>query len=96
MLWTLRHLAAIGVLPFTMAVLIPAWLARRDGVTLVLGTTPGELALQVLGLLLLGLGLVLFIASLRRFATEGEGTLAPWDPPRQLVVRGPTGMSGTR
>jgi protein-S-isoprenylcysteine O-methyltransferase Ste14 len=32
---------------------------------------------------------VLFVASLRRFATEGEGTLAPWDPPRRLVVRGP-------
>jgi len=31
----------------------------------------------------------LFVASLRRFATEGEGTLAPWDPPRRLVVRGP-------
>ena len=32
---------------------------------------------------------MLFVTSLRRFATEGEGTLAPWDPPRQLVVRGP-------
>jgi len=32
---------------------------------------------------------VLFVASLRRFAGEGEGTLAPWDPPRRLVVRGP-------
>jgi protein-S-isoprenylcysteine O-methyltransferase Ste14 len=29
------------------------------------------------------------VASLRRFAGEGEGTLAPWDPPRNLVVRGP-------
>jgi protein-S-isoprenylcysteine O-methyltransferase Ste14 len=25
----------------------------------------------------------------RRFATEGKGTLAPWDPPREFVVRGP-------
>ena len=32
---------------------------------------------------------MLFVASLRRFAGEGEGTLAPWDPPRRLVVRGP-------
>lgn len=23
------------------------------------------------------------------FARDGEGTLAPWDPPRRLVVRGP-------
>jgi len=34
-------------------------------------------------------GLALFVASLRRFATEGRGTLAPWDPPHELVVRGP-------
>jgi len=32
---------------------------------------------------------VFFSTSLRRFATEGQGTLAPWDPPRALVVRGP-------
>ncbi len=31
----------------------------------------------------------LFIWSLKRFAGEGDGTLAPWDPPRKLVVRGP-------
>jgi protein-S-isoprenylcysteine O-methyltransferase Ste14 len=35
------------------------------------------------------MGALLFGASLRRFASEGEGTLAPWDPPRRLVVRGP-------
>ena len=32
---------------------------------------------------------MLFGSSLRRFAGEGRGTLAPWDPPRRLVVRGP-------
>ena len=32
---------------------------------------------------------MLFVASLRRFVREGEGTLAPWDPPQQLVVHGP-------
>ncbi len=35
------------------------------------------------------IGLLLFASSLQRFATEGQGTLAPWDPPRRLVVRGP-------
>jgi protein-S-isoprenylcysteine O-methyltransferase Ste14 len=45
--------------------------------------------LQLLGIGVLGIGLVLFASSLRRFATEGEGTLAPWDPPRRLVLRGP-------
>jgi Phospholipid methyltransferase len=47
------------------------------------------LALQLVGLGSLTVGLLLFAASWRRFATEGKGTLGPWDPPRQLVVRGP-------
>jgi protein-S-isoprenylcysteine O-methyltransferase Ste14 len=88
-LWILRHLIAIAVLPFTVAVLIPVWLARRDGITLGVGSSLAQMALQAGGLALLGIGLVLFVSSLRRFATEGEGTLAPWDPPRRLVVRGP-------
>jgi protein-S-isoprenylcysteine O-methyltransferase Ste14 len=46
-------------------------------------------AVQVAGLAALAVGLILFIASLHRFVTEGRGTLAPWDPPRGLVIRGP-------
>ena len=88
-LWVLRHLLAIGVLPFTVTVLIPLWLARRNGTVLALGTSPGQMAVQMAGALLLVIGLILFVASLQRFATEGRGTLAPWDPPRSLVIRGP-------
>jgi protein-S-isoprenylcysteine O-methyltransferase Ste14 len=43
----------------------------------------------VIGVPLLVIGLTLFTASLRRFAKDGEGTLAPWDPPRKFVVTGP-------
>jgi protein-S-isoprenylcysteine O-methyltransferase Ste14 len=85
----LRHLLSIALLPFTVAVLVPLWIARRSGTAPALFASSGELALQFLGVAALGVGLVLFGASLRRFATEGQGTLAPWDPPRQLVVRGP-------
>ena len=89
MLGLLRHLVAIAVLPFTVAVLIPVWLARRDGTALGLGSSVPQMAVQVTGVLLLAAGLLLFASSLRRFVTEGEGTLAPWDPPLRLVVRGP-------
>jgi protein-S-isoprenylcysteine O-methyltransferase Ste14 len=89
MLGILRHLLAIAVLPFSVAVLIPIWLARRDGITLGLGSDPAQVVPQVCGLGLLCVGGLLFAASLRRFVTEGRGTLAPWDPPRDLVVRGP-------
>ena len=88
MLSILRHLIAVAVLPFTMAVLIPLWLARRSGIEFVVGAGVTQVLLQVAGLGLLGVGVGLFLASVWRFGTEGRGTLAPWDPPRQLVVTG--------
>jgi protein-S-isoprenylcysteine O-methyltransferase Ste14 len=89
MTWIFRHFFAIAVLPFSVAVVIPVWLARRNGIGLALGQTSTQVALQACGVAILGLGLLLFSASLGRFITEGRGTLAPWDPPRHLVVTGP-------
>ncbi len=85
----LRHLLAIGLLPFVVTIVIPTWIARNNAVTLALGRTPLALMMQTAGAGLLLVGLVLFGTSLRRFASDGDGTLAPWDPPRRLVVRGP-------
>ena len=44
--------------------------------------------LHVLGLAFVGLGIVLLAACVFEFARSGRGTLAPVDPPRELVVRG--------
>ena len=44
--------------------------------------------LHLLGLLCIGLGTVLLTACIWEFARSGRGTLAPVDPPRELVVRG--------
>ena len=85
----IRHLLSIAALPFVVVVAVPVWLARRNGITLAVGASALPLLTQLAGLLLLGVGLVLFVSSLRRFATEGAGTLAPWDPPRNLVLHGP-------
>jgi protein-S-isoprenylcysteine O-methyltransferase Ste14 len=85
----LRHLAAIAILPFTVAVLIPVRIAQRGGLAPGLGGSAAEIALQLIGVAVGSIGLVLFVTSLRRFANEGQGTLAPWDPPRALVIRGP-------
>jgi len=89
MMMVIRHLLSIAALPFVVAVLVPRWLATTNNIPLKLGTTVAGILAQGAGLLLLALGLFLFASSLRRFATEGAGTLAPWDPPRRLVVRGP-------
>jgi protein-S-isoprenylcysteine O-methyltransferase Ste14 len=89
MVWLLRQLIAIAVLPFTVAVLIPIWLARRNHIIPGVGLSVVQIGLQSAGLVLLTIGLLLFAASLGNFITQGRGTLAPWDPPRELVTRGP-------
>jgi protein-S-isoprenylcysteine O-methyltransferase Ste14 len=43
---------------------------------------------QLLGLLSIGTGSALLTACIWEFARSGRGTLAPVDPPRELVVRG--------
>jgi protein-S-isoprenylcysteine O-methyltransferase Ste14 len=84
-----RHLLAIAALPFVVAVAVPIWIARRNGVTAAVRQTLAQGLEQFAGLCLLLVGLALFVSSLRRFADDGKGTLAPWDPPRQLVINGP-------
>ena len=89
MLYLLRHLLSILILPVTAVIVIPAWLAREYAVTPSWpGDPSGRVALAV-GLASGLTGLVLFAASLQQFFVDGRGTLAPWDPPRRLVVRGP-------
>jgi|SRR5438552_8689306 len=85
----LRHLLSIVILPGTVAVVVPIWIARRNQIAFTAPATALDAALVAAGALALAGGLVLFAASLARFATEGHGTLASWDPSRRLVVRGP-------
>ena len=77
----LRHLVAIAILPGTVAVLIPIWIVGRYKVRIASPHSVGEIALVQLGLAFLAIGGALFVASVRHFAREGKGTLAPWDPP---------------
>jgi protein-S-isoprenylcysteine O-methyltransferase Ste14 len=85
----LRHLLAILVLPFTVTILVPRWISRRYDISAKVGTDWPEIGIQLAAVACLAVGLVLFASSLRRFAVHGKGTLAPWDPPRQLVIVGP-------
>jgi protein-S-isoprenylcysteine O-methyltransferase Ste14 len=84
-----RHLLAIAALPAMVTIVVPLWLARRNRTPHAMATTALQVLEQVGGVFLLAIGVFLFAWSLRRFAGEGEGTLAPWDPPRKLVVHGP-------
>ncbi|MDX2169353.1 MAG: methyltransferase [Deltaproteobacteria bacterium] len=85
----IRHLAAILALPFTIAVLVPLWIAQRWAIAPRAPAGLLEALVQGVGGLALLLGIALFASSLYLIATRGQGTLAPWDPPRRLVVSGP-------
>jgi len=85
----LRHLVSILILPTSAVVLMPLWLLHRFG-----GTWPGDrsmdaMLLQIAGALLFAAGFVLFAWCVWLFGRVGEGTLAPWDPPRHFVAVGP-------
>jgi protein-S-isoprenylcysteine O-methyltransferase Ste14 len=84
-----RHLMAIAVLPLTVTVLVPLSIARRYRLFVAVGEDPLQVLVQLIGIAVIVVGLVLFGASLRHFVVQGRGTLAPWDPPKNLVVDGP-------
>ena len=69
MLALVRHLIAIAVLPFTVAVLVPIWIARQNAVVPEFGKSLSTVALQLAGVTVIGVGLLLFVGSLRRFAS---------------------------
>lgn len=85
----LRHLLSIAILPGTVTALVPIWIGRRNGIIFTWPDDVVSVVLFAIGCVALAIGATLFVTSLRRFASEGKGTLAPWDPPRRLVVRGP-------
>ncbi len=78
------------LLPFTVTIIIPAILyiftyrmfSWNIGLPLIL------LPL-IAGLILIGAGIYLMIETNRLFYTTGKGTLAPWAPPKKLVIKGP-------
>lgn len=77
-----RALLSFVALPGIVAFAVPAWLARPFGRPLhVVGAPP------------FAAGLVLLIWCVYEFYALGKGTLAPWDPPRHLVVSGPYRLS---
>ena len=83
----LRHALAILALPFMVTVVVPLFIALGYAVQWQFPDSfAGSLAIAA-GLAALGGGFVLFVSCVLHFAAE-EGTLAPWDPPRGLVLRG--------
>jgi protein-S-isoprenylcysteine O-methyltransferase Ste14 len=74
-----RALLAFLACPGSVAIAVPViWLV----------VTSHTQALQPLGLVPLAAGFVALLWCVRDFYVSGHGTLAPWAPPRNLVVVG--------
>ncbi|NNG16224.1 MAG: hypothetical protein HKM89_07045 [Gemmatimonadales bacterium] len=73
------------LIPGTVTVLLPYLIVGQAAATL---DVPWKLP-QYLGLVLVVIGAAVLIWSIVDFAAHGRGTLAPVDPPKELVIRGP-------
>jgi protein-S-isoprenylcysteine O-methyltransferase Ste14 len=72
------------------AVAVPALIAATTDIEIGWGLDGAAAALPVaLGVALIAAGLAIWTWTVRLFARIGEGTLAPWDATRHLVVEGP-------
>jgi protein-S-isoprenylcysteine O-methyltransferase Ste14 len=84
---------AIALLPLMNTVVIPSALLAVFPPAPPLPSSPAAVAATLTGGALLAGGVALVAHSIRLFVRLGRGTLAPWDPTRELVSAGAYGYS---
>ena len=80
-----RWIKTILILPFNVLIVIPCILLFVSNYKY----SSFSITRFIVGLLPLSLGTVLAIWTMYLFKKVGVGTPAPWDPPRNLVIKGP-------
>lgn len=86
----LAHLIAIIALPLNVTVVIPALLLYFFRFNIGWGVKGLLFSMVlILGVVFTLCGLLLLVLTVKLFITVGKGTLAPWDPPKKLVIDGP-------
>jgi protein-S-isoprenylcysteine O-methyltransferase Ste14 len=78
-----QALLAFLALPGIVAYLVPLFVIDR----------PHEQNVNWVGLAIAAAGTALLLWCVREFYVSGKGTLAPWTPPRHLVISGPYRLS---
>lgn len=76
------------VLPIVITVIIPLFFILSFNNHLVTFNSILSSIMLILGILWILLGLFFLIYTNKSFFKIGKGTLAPWDPPKKLVVDG--------
>lgn len=85
----LEHIKAIIQLPFMVTVIIPLliWFFSNGASVIPINKLSLVISLTVGGGALI-LGLILFYKSVLLFVKIGQGTFAPWNPTKKMVVKG--------
>jgi protein-S-isoprenylcysteine O-methyltransferase Ste14 len=86
-----NHVRAVLLLPLTNTVAIPAAIVAATGssnVSWIRSPGAADVAALAFATVLLGGGVALVVHAIGLFVRVGRGTLAPWDPTRELVVVG--------
>lgn len=79
-----KHLRDILLMPFTVTFIIPYLLYdSRDPFI------PHSTTTKLIGWLIAVIGSALFVYTVFLFKMIGQGTLAPWEPTKKLIVEGP-------
>jgi protein-S-isoprenylcysteine O-methyltransferase Ste14 len=86
-----RSIRSAIALPVIVLIVVPAVILVLTDTFFPLWGLPWLPAVLVglAGVGLIGGGITLLGHTITLFAAEGDGTLAPWDPPKKLVVVGP-------
>ena len=85
----ISHIVSILILPFSVTVIIPYYLYHNSADSEFFNFSSINWLSSALGLITLLFGFSLVALTIYLFATIGEGTLAPWDPPKHLLIQGP-------
>ncbi len=82
-------LRSILLLPGMALIVIPILLLFFNTMVFHQPLTIARILPLSISILLFLLGILLMGTTIRLFASQGHGTLAPWDPPKHLVIAGP-------
>lgn len=83
-----RLIVSLIVLPGVVAIVIPAVILYATRGAGFLTSLTLNVLFVIPGWPILSMGLYLASRSMSLFAIIGKGTLAPWDPPKKLVIQG--------
>ena len=86
----MNHFFSILTLPFTVTIIIPVIILSASK-SIAIGwrvSAPLNFLPLIVGASVIMFGLAPVVKTISLFATIGKGTLAPWDPPKHLVIGG--------